>query len=78
MAKHKAGSIWSFRKPRGQFDSYVRTANPQALELVLAFTIPTHIERGGQGAVPCTIIRIPRREARLLARRILECLEATK
>jgi hypothetical protein len=77
MAKHKPGSIWSFRHAL-PYDSYVRTANPQALEFVLAFTIPTEQNNGANGTVPFTTIRMPRREARLLARRILQCLEDTK
>lgn len=77
MAKHRPGSIWSFRRAL-PFDSYVRTANSQAVELHLCFTIPTEQHNGADGSVPYTVIRMPRREARLLARRILECLEATK
>ena len=75
MARHKPGSIWSFRRPSGVFDSYVRTANPMAVEMVLVQTLPIEVVKDG---IPYTVIRMPRREARLLARRLLQCLEDTK
>lgn len=72
MGVHKPTTIWSFRG-KTPFDSFVRTANDQAIDIhlvgALAENDPTGI---------ATTVRVPRSEALLLARRLLQCLAATK
>ena len=70
MAVHKPGSIWSLRKNSGC--GYVRTADTQLLQIVLP-------QPGGHDintAEPFVVL-IDRKDARLLAKRINECLDGT-
>jgi len=70
MAVHKPGSIWSLRKDSNC--GYVRTADTDLLQIALP-------QPGGhslQTAKP-QVVLIDRKDARLLAKRINECLDAT-
>jgi len=62
MAKHKPGMIWALRRPGQYPNGYVATVSA---DLIL-------ISYDGNG------FRVSRRDARLLVRRILQCLEETR
>lgn len=67
MARHRPSVIWPTRKIGVYPQAYVRTANEK--EIWIDF-FPVE---GGEGGS----IKIGRRDARLLARRINECLDQT-
>jgi hypothetical protein len=71
MAQHKPGSIWSLRKNSGC--GYVRTADAELLQIVLP-------QPGGHdlNTARPQIVLIDRKDARLLAKRINECLDGTR
>lgn len=74
MANHKPGSIWSLRGPGDTINAYVRTTAPTP-------TTPTEIAivgPAGEHGVQYTEIILSRKDARLLAKRIQQCLEDTK
>lgn len=64
MAKHLPGVIWSFWKPGTPRNGWVRTYSRVSIEIVLP--------EGG------LTVYMSRHNARLLARRISQCLDATK
>lgn len=81
MAKHMATSVWGFwreNRMNGKWrNGYVRTVSDKLIEVSLMpkDKIKIGIDlTGGDGLG----IRMTRNEARMLARRINECLEATK
>ena len=70
MAVHWPGAIWSLRKPGpGRPQSYVQTKDEQSLWL----TLPDPGDERMVYQFP-----ISRKDARLLAKRINQCLDATR
>lgn len=68
MAVHKPGSVWSLRKPGTFGNAYVQTASTETLYLNLP------LDPGGRDRQR---VEISRKDARLLAKRINACLDAT-
>jgi hypothetical protein len=68
MAKHIPGLMWGWRKPGKYPNGYVSTASPQELKL----------EIYPEEDKPGFAFTISRGDAKLLARRITQCLERTK
>lgn len=68
MAKHFPGAIWSFRWPlERKPNGIVRTTSKKEIGI--------RVEHNDQSS---TSMILDRRTARLLAKRILDCLEKTK
>lgn len=68
MARHEPGKIWALRRT-GKFpNGWVETENEKEIRLGYQ-----HDQLGYRGGFICS-----RPDARLFAKRILECLEATK
>ena len=69
MSKHKPGTIWMLR-PAGQYpNGCVETVRDG--KLVIEYS-------PDRTPYESVCFRMPRADARLLAKRIMECLEATK
>ena len=68
MAKHTSCALWMLRRPGVYPNGWVRTWDKDRI----AFFLVNAEGEDGYGYV------CPRKDARLLAKRILECLEATK
>jgi len=68
MAKHMPAIAWGLHKPGASPNGYVSTASPKELRIEL---YPIYMEPG-------FAFKLSRREAKLLARRITQCLEKTK
>jgi hypothetical protein len=73
MAEHLPSLVWSFYPPGRPCNSYVRTANTVALDIEL-WGVIAEVDAAGM----VTTLRLPRKQARMLARRIDQCLDATK
>lgn len=73
MAAHRPGTIWSFYGPGKLANSWVRTANTQAVDITLWGTV-ADVDK----VAAVTVLRLSRREARLLSRRLAQCLDDTK
>lgn len=72
MAKHKPSSIWPLFR---DMLSYVATVDRSRIAILMDTHDLVQIHGNGKGA---TILIVNRRTARMLARRIDQCLEATK
>lgn len=68
MAKHLPTSVWASRKPCTYPNAYVRTRDRESLYIAIIAEVNTFDAS----------FNISRRDARLLAKRINECLDATK
>lgn len=69
MAVHKPSVLWGLR-PKGNV-GYVRTAGAEAIQIVAA-PLGRDLSFGAQ------VIEISRKDARLLAKRINQCLDGTR
>ena len=71
MAKHKPDKVWPLRKD-GESNGYVRTASATSLQL--------YYYKDEDNMTPDTVLdfKMSRKDARLLANRILKCLAETK
>lgn len=67
MAKHRPTVVWPTRRLGSYPQQYVRTADEQTLEL----SFHTEAEFAGWA------VKLSRRDARMLARRINQCLDET-
>jgi len=68
MAKHKPTVVWAVKRTGGYPNGYVRTEDEKHLD------ISFFLEEGRDGAG----FTVTRQFAKMLARRINQCLEATK
>jgi hypothetical protein len=76
MAVHKPSTVWCFNRHLEKDGSYVRTINTKEVRVVLAREVPGFITSSGDSRH--LVVDLTRAQARLLARRINEMLEATK
>lgn len=67
MAKHLPTTIWPAKKMGTYPNVYVRTADDKNITILLA-----------DGSPEVSGLKLPRQTAKMLARRINECLEASK
>src|ERR1039458_8190944 len=70
ISKHLSSVIWPTRKVGVYPQTYVRTRDAESLHI-------SHFYTEDSGEWPCSFT-LTRGEARLLARRITQCLEASK
>ena len=68
MAKHNPGTFWPLHRVGKYPNGYIQTASDQ--EIAICFVPDEESDAG--------CFNLSRRDARLLAKRILQCLEATK
>lgn len=69
MAVDKPGTVWGLRWPPN--GGYVRTAGPDAVQIVMA-PLGRDLSWGAQ------VLEVSRKDARLLAKRINQCLDDTR
>ena len=69
MAKHQPDKIWDLRKD-GDSNGYVKTISNQKLQIYYYADM--------ENPLSITDFEINRQDARMLAKRILECLDKTK